>query len=90
MFIPTGQRIDSVGNDIRRLKTTPEESHGPKAENGMTPSPVSAQNSSCDYNSAFPKRMSEINQELLTSGAVILAGKKLRHKCKCTVGIQMQ
>ncbi|KAM4735403.1 pleckstrin homology domain-containing family G member 4B isoform 3-T4 [Anableps anableps] len=74
----SGQRIDSIGSDIRRHKTTIEESHSPKAENGMTLSPSSAQNSSCDYNSAFPKLMSEINQELLTSGAVILAGNRDR------------
>uniref|UniRef100_A0A3P9QB12 Uncharacterized protein n=1 Tax=Poecilia reticulata TaxID=8081 RepID=A0A3P9QB12_POERE len=47
-----------------------------KEDSGM--SWCSAQRSSCDYNPAFPKLMSEINQELLTSRAVILAGNRDR------------
>lgn len=80
VFIPTGQRSDGTGSDIRRHKSTSDESQSPhshKAANGMTLSPGCAQNAPCDYNSSFPKLMSEINQELLTSGAVILPGKKL-------------
>ncbi|XP_014326340.1 pleckstrin homology domain-containing family G member 4B isoform X1 [Xiphophorus maculatus] len=74
----SGQRTDSVSSDIRRHKTNVEESHSPKDENGITLNPGSAQKSSCDYNPAFPKLMSEINQELLTSRAVILAGNRDR------------
>ncbi|XP_038125388.1 pleckstrin homology domain-containing family G member 4B [Cyprinodon tularosa] len=77
----TGQRSDGTGSDIRRHKSTSDESqtpHSHKAANGMTLSPGCAQNAPCDYNSAFPKLMSEINQELLTSGAVILPGNRDR------------
>uniref|UniRef100_A0A3Q2PM24 Pleckstrin homology and RhoGEF domain containing G4B n=1 Tax=Fundulus heteroclitus TaxID=8078 RepID=A0A3Q2PM24_FUNHE len=74
----SGQRIDGTGNDVRRHRTTVEELHSPRVSNGMTLSPGSAQNSSCDYNSAFPKLQSEINQDLLTSGAVILPGNRDR------------
>uniref|UniRef100_A0A3B4GG51 Uncharacterized protein n=1 Tax=Pundamilia nyererei TaxID=303518 RepID=A0A3B4GG51_9CICH len=35
-------------------------------------------NSSCDYNLTFPKLVSEVNQELLTSAAVILPGTRDR------------
>ncbi|XP_047213046.1 pleckstrin homology domain-containing family G member 4B isoform X2 [Girardinichthys multiradiatus] len=74
----SGQYIDGISNDVRRLKTTVEESHNPKAANGMTQSPGSAQNSFCDYNSVFPKLISEISRELLTSGAVTLPGNRDR------------
>ncbi|XP_054903813.1 pleckstrin homology domain-containing family G member 4B isoform X2 [Poeciliopsis prolifica] len=74
----SGQRTDSISSDTRRHKTSVEEPHSPKAENGITLSPGSAQKSSCDFNPAFPKLMSEINQELLTSRAVILAGNRDR------------
>lgn len=50
-----------------------EELDDPKAANGLN----TEQSSSCDYNSAFPKLVSEINQELLTSGAVTLPGTSI-------------
>ncbi|KAF6739613.1 PH domain-containing family G member 4B [Oryzias melastigma] len=67
-----GQRDDNIEN--RQNKTTVEELDAPKAANGLNTS----ESSSCDYNSAFPKLVSEVNQELLTSGAVILPGNRDR------------
>uniref|UniRef100_A0A1A7XT93 Pleckstrin homology domain containing, family G (With RhoGef domain) member 4B n=1 Tax=Iconisemion striatum TaxID=60296 RepID=A0A1A7XT93_9TELE len=74
----SGQRDDSISTESRRHKTSSEESPSPKAANGMSQSLASVQISSCDYYSSFPKLISDINQELLTSGAVILPGNKDR------------
>ncbi|XP_072250491.1 pleckstrin homology domain-containing family G member 4B isoform X2 [Leuresthes tenuis] len=66
----SGQRDD--------CKASGEESHSPKAANGMTVTLSSEQSSSYENNSAFPKLMSDVRQELLTSGAVILPGSRDR------------
>ncbi|KAM4581147.1 pleckstrin homology domain-containing family G member 4B isoform 2-T2 [Odontesthes bonariensis] len=66
----SGQRDD--------CKTSGEESHSPKAANGMTVTLASDRSSSFDNNSAFPKLMSDVRRELLTSGAVILPGNRDR------------
>ncbi|XP_058502917.1 pleckstrin homology domain-containing family G member 4B isoform X1 [Solea solea] len=55
-----------------------EESHSPKAANGNAVRLASISSSSCDISPAFPKLVSEVNQELLTSGAVILPGNRDR------------
>lgn len=75
LFVFTGQRNDSLNSESRRHRASGEESHSPKAANGTTIRVASVQSSSCDYNLTFPKLVSEVNQELLTSAAVILPGK---------------
>uniref|UniRef100_A0A8C7X8F3 Pleckstrin homology and RhoGEF domain containing G4B n=1 Tax=Oryzias sinensis TaxID=183150 RepID=A0A8C7X8F3_9TELE len=67
-----GQRDDT--SEHNQSKTTMEELDDPKAAKGLN----TEQSSSCDYNSAFPKLVSEVNQELLTSGAVTLPGNRDR------------
>ncbi|XP_011483491.1 pleckstrin homology domain-containing family G member 4B isoform X2 [Oryzias latipes] len=71
-YSAAGQRDDT--SEHNQSKTTMEELDDPKAANGLN----TEQSSSCDYNSAFPKLVSEINQELLTSGAVTLPGNRDR------------
>uniref|UniRef100_A0A1A8EK77 Pleckstrin homology domain containing, family G (With RhoGef domain) member 4B n=1 Tax=Nothobranchius korthausae TaxID=1143690 RepID=A0A1A8EK77_9TELE len=72
----SGQRDDSISTQTRQHKTSSEESHSPKAANGMSQSLASVQISSSDHYLSFSKWISDINQELLTSGAVILPGNK--------------
>ncbi|XP_005934851.1 pleckstrin homology domain-containing family G member 4B isoform X2 [Haplochromis burtoni] len=74
----SGQRNDSLNSESRRYRASGEESHSPKAANGTTIRVASVQSSSCDYNLTFPKLVSEVNQELLTSAAVILPGTRDR------------
>ncbi|XP_023131278.2 pleckstrin homology domain-containing family G member 4B isoform X1 [Amphiprion ocellaris] len=66
----TGQREDSISTENRRHRNSGEELHSPKAANGT------AIRHEC--NAVFPKLVSEVNQELLTSGAVILPGNRDR------------
>ncbi|XP_068999040.1 pleckstrin homology domain-containing family G member 4B isoform X1 [Embiotoca jacksoni] len=70
----SGQHDDSISSESGRLRSSGEEPHSPKATNGTTIRTASVQSSSYDDDSAFPKLVSEVNQELLTSGAVILPG----------------
>lgn len=70
--VSTGQRDDDISIDSRQRRHSVEESHSPKA-NGTAIRLTSV--SSSPFESNFPKLMSEVNQELLTSGAVILPGK---------------
>ncbi|XP_035020221.2 pleckstrin homology domain-containing family G member 4B isoform X2 [Hippoglossus stenolepis] len=72
----SGARDDGIGCESRRHSG--EESHSPKAANGTAVSPASASSSSCDGHSARPRLGSEVNQELLASGAVILPGNRDR------------
>lgn len=74
----SGQRDDSIDGESRRLRHSGEESHIPKAPNGTAIRPASASGSSHEINAALPKSVSEVNQELLTSGAVILPGNRDR------------
>ncbi|XP_029958366.1 pleckstrin homology domain-containing family G member 4B isoform X2 [Salarias fasciatus] len=73
-----GQRDDGVGGENRRHKGSGEESHGHKAAIGSTSRLTSASSASSDCHPAFPKLVSHVNQELLTSGAVILPGNRDR------------
>ncbi|XP_067367342.1 pleckstrin homology domain-containing family G member 4B isoform X1 [Channa argus] len=74
----SGQHDDSIGNDSRRRRHSVEESHSPKAVNGTAIRLTSVSSSSFESNSALPKLMSEVNQELLASGAVIMPGNRDR------------
>ncbi|XP_030606579.1 pleckstrin homology domain-containing family G member 4B isoform X1 [Archocentrus centrarchus] len=75
----SGQRTDSLSSESRRHRASGEESHSTKAANGTAIRTDSVQSSSCDCNLSFPKLVSEVNQELLTSGAVILPGSRDRN-----------
>ncbi len=75
MIISTGQRDDTISSESRRHRHSGEESHSPKAANGTAVRLASVSSSSCESNLALPKLVSEVNQELLTSGAVILPGR---------------
>lgn len=74
----SGQRDDAISSESRRHRHSGEEPHSPKAANGTAIRPASAAGSSCEGNSALHKLVSEVNQELLTSGAVILPGNRDR------------
>ncbi|KAM9851529.1 pleckstrin homology domain-containing family G member 4B [Aulostomus maculatus] len=74
----SGQHNDSISGDSRRHKYGGEESHSPKAVNGTAIRMVSTSSSSHDSNLSLPKLVSEVNQELLASGAVILTGSRDR------------
>uniref|UniRef100_A0AAQ6IM12 Pleckstrin homology and RhoGEF domain containing G4B n=1 Tax=Anabas testudineus TaxID=64144 RepID=A0AAQ6IM12_ANATE len=76
--ISTGQRDDGISSESRQHRHSVEESHSPKAPNGAAIRLNSTSSSSFESISAFPKLMSEVNQELLTSGAVILPGNRDR------------
>ncbi|XP_031708983.1 pleckstrin homology domain-containing family G member 4B isoform X2 [Anarrhichthys ocellatus] len=66
----SGQRDDTISSESRRHRYSGEEPYSPKAANGTAIRPASA--------SAFPKLVSEVNEELLSSGAVILPGNRDR------------
>lgn len=73
---PTGPREDAVSTESRRHRNSGEESqHCPKAANGSAIRPASVSSSSCESGLALPKLVSEVNQELLLSEAVILPGR---------------
>ncbi|KAM9310252.1 pleckstrin homology domain-containing family G member 4B isoform 2-T2 [Pholidichthys leucotaenia] len=72
------QHDDSISSDSRRHRTKGEGSHSPKTANGTAIRPASVHSASSECNSAFPKLVSEVNEELLTSGAVILPGNRDR------------
>ncbi|KAE8288721.1 Pleckstrin-like proteiny domain-containing family G member 4B [Larimichthys crocea] len=74
----SGQRDDTISVESRRHRNSAEESHSPKAANGTAIRPASVSSSNYGSISAFPKLVSEVNQELLTSGAVILPGNRDR------------
>ncbi|XP_042345663.1 pleckstrin homology domain-containing family G member 4B isoform X3 [Plectropomus leopardus] len=74
----SGQRDDIISSESRRHRSSGEESHSPKAANGSAIRPASAPRSSCGSISALPKLVSEVNQELITSGAVIMPGNRDR------------
>uniref|UniRef100_UPI0037E84AD5 pleckstrin homology domain-containing family G member 4B isoform X2 n=1 Tax=Semicossyphus pulcher TaxID=241346 RepID=UPI0037E84AD5 len=73
-----GQRDDTTSSDIRGHRHSGEESLSPKAANGSAVKPASVSNSSYESITALPKLVSEVNQELLVSGAVILPGNRDR------------
>lgn len=74
LIFSTGQRDSSNSSESRSLRSGGEESNSPKATNGTSIRPASVSTSVCDGKPVFPKLVSEVNQELLTSGAVILPG----------------
>ncbi|XP_054477283.1 pleckstrin homology domain-containing family G member 4B [Anoplopoma fimbria] len=74
----SGQRDDIISSESRRHRHSGEESFSPKAANGTAIRPASASVSSNESNSVLPKLVSEVNEELLTSGAVILPGNRDR------------
>ncbi|XP_041797467.1 pleckstrin homology domain-containing family G member 4B isoform X2 [Chelmon rostratus] len=74
----SGQRDDTVSGESRRHRHSGEELHSPKAANGTAIWLASVSCSSYESNSALPRLVSEVNQELLTSGAVILPGNRDR------------
>ncbi|XP_070768291.1 pleckstrin homology domain-containing family G member 4B isoform X2 [Enoplosus armatus] len=77
----SGQRDDTISSESRRhrhIGQESQESHSPKAANGTAVRLPSVSSSSCESNSALPKLVSEVNQELLTSGAVTLPGNRDR------------
>lgn len=75
IIISTGQRDDAISSESRRHRHSGEESHCPKAANGAAIRLASVSSSSFESSLALPKLVSEVNQELLTSEAVILPGR---------------
>ncbi|XP_077383924.1 pleckstrin homology domain-containing family G member 4B isoform X4 [Festucalex cinctus] len=71
-----GQQEDT--GDDRKSRLSEEESISPKTANGSAIGLGSSSSSSNDSSLSLPKRMSEVNQELLASGAVILPGSRDR------------
>lgn len=75
-IISTGQRDDSIRSESRQRRHSGEELHGPKAANGAAVRLASVSSSTCDGDhTVLPKVASEVNQELLASGAVMLPGR---------------
>ncbi|XP_070691419.1 pleckstrin homology domain-containing family G member 4B [Pempheris klunzingeri] len=74
----SGQRDDTSNSESRRHRHSGDESQSPKADSGTTIGLDSLSSSSDESNSALPKLVSGVNQELLTSGAVILPGNRDR------------
>ncbi|KAM3613621.1 uncharacterized protein V6R79_002523 [Siganus canaliculatus] len=75
----SGQRDDTVSStESRRHRYSGEESPSPKSANGTAVRLPSASSSSYESDLALPKLLSEVNQELLTSGAVIMPGNRDR------------
>ncbi|XP_061918994.1 pleckstrin homology domain-containing family G member 4B isoform X4 [Entelurus aequoreus] len=73
----SGQQDDS--SDSRRSRLVEEESHCPKTAKGSAIKVVlSSSSSSNDSDLSLPKRVTEVNQDLLASGAVILPGSRDR------------
>ncbi|XP_061676654.1 pleckstrin homology domain-containing family G member 4B isoform X2 [Syngnathoides biaculeatus] len=71
-----GQQEDN--SDNRKSRLAEEESSCPKTANGSAIGLGSSSSTSNGRNFSLPKRMSEVNQELLVSGAVILPGSRDR------------
>ncbi|XP_061632801.1 pleckstrin homology domain-containing family G member 4B isoform X2 [Phyllopteryx taeniolatus] len=71
-----GQQEDT--GDDRKSRLVEEESNSPKTANGSAIGLGSSSSSSNSSNFSLPKQMSEVNQELLVSGAVILPGSRDR------------
>jgi len=76
ILISTGQRDDTISSESRRHRHSGEDSYSPKAANGPAIRPASASGSSNESDSARPKLVSEVNEMLLVSGAVILPGRQ--------------
>ncbi|XP_037836082.1 pleckstrin homology domain-containing family G member 4B isoform X2 [Kryptolebias marmoratus] len=74
--LPESERRSSKDESGRGDSESGEGSHSPKTANGT--SPASNRSFSWDCNSSFPRLISETNQELLASGAVILPGNRDR------------
>ncbi|KAL6109135.1 plekhg4b [Pungitius sinensis] len=74
----SGQRVDSSSSESRRHRLSGEEPCSPKAANGTAIRPASASGSCNESLSATPKLVSQVNEELLTSGALILPGNRDR------------
>lgn len=72
----TGHRDDTISSESRRHRHSGEESHPHKVVNGAAVRLASVSSSSYERSLALPKLVSEVNQELLTSGAVILPGRR--------------
>ncbi|XP_077455255.1 pleckstrin homology domain-containing family G member 4B isoform X1 [Stigmatopora argus] len=72
----TGLQEDTVEDQKSRL--TEAESKSPKTANGSAIGLGTSSSSSNDSNLSLPKQMSEVNQELLASGAIILPGTRDR------------
>lgn len=75
MTASSGQGGDGVSGEGRRHRFISEDSHSPKSANGSAITPAPTSRPSCKSCSALPKLVSEVNQELFTSGAVILPGR---------------
>ncbi|XP_020492802.2 pleckstrin homology domain-containing family G member 4B isoform X1 [Labrus bergylta] len=71
-----GLRDDTISSEIRGHRYSREESHSPKAANGSAIRLASS--SPYESITALPRLVSEVNQELLTSGAVMLPGNRDR------------
>ncbi|KAM7383575.1 hypothetical protein PAMP_003215 [Pampus punctatissimus] len=75
----SGQHDDTISSESRRHRYGGEESHSAKAVNGTAIRLTSTSRSCVNVsNSSLPKLVSEVNQELLASGAVILPGNRDR------------
>ncbi|XP_030014382.1 pleckstrin homology domain-containing family G member 4B isoform X2 [Sphaeramia orbicularis] len=73
----TGQHDGSISSESRRNRHNGVEMHSPKA-NGTAFRLASSPGSTSVCNLTIPKLVSEVNQELLTSGAIILPGNRDR------------
>uniref|UniRef100_A0A7N8X4M0 Uncharacterized LOC113122097 n=1 Tax=Mastacembelus armatus TaxID=205130 RepID=A0A7N8X4M0_9TELE len=69
---------DDISSESRRRRHSVEESQSPKAANGIAVRLTSVSSSYFESASALPRLVSEVDQELLTSGAVILPGNRDR------------
>ncbi|XP_068615789.1 pleckstrin homology domain-containing family G member 4B [Brachionichthys hirsutus] len=73
----SGHHDDTISSESRRHRHSGGEPHSPKAANGAAVG-LTASNCPCKSDLSLPKLVSEVSQELLTSGAVILPGNRDR------------
>ncbi|XP_076009841.1 pleckstrin homology domain-containing family G member 4B isoform X2 [Genypterus blacodes] len=74
----SAQRDDAIGSETRRSRLAGEEPHTPKAANGAAVRLSSTPGTLRNSGAPVPTLVSEVNQELLGSGAVILPGNRDR------------
>lgn len=77
-----GQRDNGVSSEARRHRLLSEDPHSPKSVNGSAIAPASISRPTCQTRLVAPKLGSEVNQQLFTSGAVILPGTGSAKCCR--------
>lgn len=74
----SGKQDSNISSESRQHRHSGEESLSPKSANGVAIRLASSSRATSNENVTLPKLVSEVNQELLMSGAVILPGSQDR------------